>query len=739
MAKKKKAREPSVPKETVLTDKTVIRNYAREMIDIYSHELEYKNAYEAHELQEIYEYIDINTAISTLVRGVTSRELIFTSENGKVNNPEENILIEEGQKRINNIKGKINFIRELAKTAFLKITVHEVIYNDKFEIERLDFIPRELIRYDKEKKEFYIQNKLSEKIYLNNPMKWHVSIYNEDVTKPYGETLLKPILRTYEEIKYIKGKMNGIIEKYGGTIVLFGYNSKLSDEDVMKTATELKQMMDKNTVGMPTKDGNIKDNIVLLRLADLNVEIHALLMEKLERKIFQNILGSTLTLNDGSASGKGTQALGTIHQEEKEKIEDEIALFVREELDKLVDIDGLIHGYDPNQYYIEINRQQDRKKELEIKNLEQDEVNKKADLIVKLSQAGYEIEDKELQEVFGYKSLKKKEAREIPGNPFIEFSKKNTEDSNKKTLEYLERLRKRIVPEISKKIADQLKNITSIEDIRNIDTGIKEHENSLILSELWGQYLAIKDRSKISEYKKKSEFATYSEIDLQDIFNMTFNEAINWLLNREPQMYDQIQRVMERYRTNYFWIKRSTDLEVTKILYAELLKNLELGQTFDDFKNNLDIDSLGFGEDGYYLRQVFDQTMINAQAVGQWEQLQEGMQYGFIYGLYDAILDGRETDLCRMLDGKIYRLDSPFWEVYYPPNHFRCRSRVTALSEDDMTNYGYRAESGDIGTEPQKGFDKNIGSNYISGIKRYVNQKEKESEELYKKVSNYEG
>ena len=724
--KNKKPREPSY-----VTDKRVLQNIARNVIDINSYDIEYRNVYEARELQEIYEYIDINTAVSTLVRGITSRELIFTSENGKINNPEENILIEEGQKRINNIKGKINFIRELAKTPFLKITVHEVIYNDKFEIERLDFIPRELIRYDKEKKLFYIQSKLSEKIYLNNPMKWHVSIYNEDVTKPYGETLLKPILKTYEEIKYIKGKMNGIIEKYGGTIVLFGYNTALEDDEVMKTALELKKMMDGNSVGMPS-DGTLKDNLVLLRLADLNVEIHTLLMEKLEKKIFQNILGSTLTLNDGSASGKGTQALGTIHQEEKEKVEDGIALFVREELDKIIDIDGLIHGYDPNQYYIEINRQQDRKKELEIKNLEQDEVNKKADLIVKLSQAGYEIEDKELQEVFGYKSLKKKEQQIT--NPFTEFSKKNTEDSNKKTLEYLERLRRRIVPEISKKIADQIKNITSIEDIRNIDTGTKDHENSLILSELWGQYLTIKDREKV----KKKEFAEYTLEDFADIFRMPFNEAVNWLLSREPQMYDQIQRVMERYRTNYFWIKRSTDLEVTKILYAELLKNLELGQTFDDFKKNIDIESLGFGEDGYYLRQVFDQTMINAQAVGHWEQLQEGMQYGFIYGLYDAIIDGRETVICRELDGKIYRLDDPFWMNYYPPNHFKCRSRVIALSEEDLQTYGYSVTTGRPEGEPQKGFTGNIGESYLSGIKKQVNQKEKAVNELYEKVTGYE-
>lgn len=117
MAKKKKPREPS------LKDRTVLRNYAREMIDIYSHEIEYKNAYEAHELQEVFEYIDINTAISTLVRGVTSRELIFTSEQKENTNNEEKVLLEEGQKRLNNIKSKINFVKELAKTPFLKITV----------------------------------------------------------------------------------------------------------------------------------------------------------------------------------------------------------------------------------------------------------------------------------------------------------------------------------------------------------------------------------------------------------------------------------------------------------------------------------------------------------------------------------------------------------------------------------------------------------------------------------------
>ena len=710
----------------------VLRQISLRLFEIGSTNLSLNEDIDLEALNNMYNDIHVNTAIESLLRGVASRELIFKSE---INDKEEDTILLELQKRFNRIKNKTNFIKEIGKACFFGYTLHEIEYNEDFSMRRFVSIPRSKLEFDKEKKKWKIKGK--EEVYVEENGKWLMSIYDESIENFKGNTKLRAIYQIYQEINEIKKKVNAIVEKYGSVIPVFAYNTKLSDEEVKEAAKEIKAMYGENVLAIPLEDGNLKDNFFFITLNDLDIHIHNTIIEKAENKIFQNLLGGTLAV--GTGEGSNSYALGKVHETEKEKIENEISLFIRDELDKLIEIDGNIFGYESEQYYISIELPEDREKILQIENLEEDKMNKKAETIAKLTQSGYEIEDTELQEIFGYKTLKKKEQQQQITNPFTEFSKKNAEDSNKKTLEYLERLRKCIVPEISKKIADQIKNITSIEDIKNIDTGIKDHKNSLILSELWGQYLTIKDRSKVFEYKKKSEFATYSEIDLQDIFNMTFNEAINWLLNREPQMYDQIQRVMERYRTNYFWIKRSTDLEIIKTLYAELLKNLELGQTFEDFKKNIDLESLGFGEDGYYLRQVFDQTMINAQSVGQWEQLQEGMRYGFIYGLYDAILDGRETDLCRILDGKIYRLDSPFWEVYYPPNHFKCRSRVTALSEEDMTNYGYRAESGDIGTEPQKGFDKNIGVNYISGIKKYVNQKEKEAEALYKKVSNYEG
>ena len=109
----------SQPREPSYVDKATLRRIANKSIEINTFDIEYRNNFEASELQEIFEYIDINTAISTLVRGVTSRELIFTSETALKNDNEEKILLEEGQKRLNNIKGKINFLKELAKTPFL--------------------------------------------------------------------------------------------------------------------------------------------------------------------------------------------------------------------------------------------------------------------------------------------------------------------------------------------------------------------------------------------------------------------------------------------------------------------------------------------------------------------------------------------------------------------------------------------------------------------------------------------
>ena len=71
--KNKKPREPSY-----VTDKRVLQNIARNVIDINSYDIEYRNVYEARELQEIYEYIDINILLKLRLKVYFNKnEILF--------------------------------------------------------------------------------------------------------------------------------------------------------------------------------------------------------------------------------------------------------------------------------------------------------------------------------------------------------------------------------------------------------------------------------------------------------------------------------------------------------------------------------------------------------------------------------------------------------------------------------------------------------------------------------------
>lgn len=52
---------------------------------------------------------------------------------------------------------------------------------------------------------------------------------------------------------------------------------------------------------------------------------------------------------------------------------------------------------------------------------------------------------------------------------------------------------------------------------------------------------------------------------------------------------------------------------------------------------------------------------------------------------FDAILDSQTTALCQGLNGTILPINHPFWNVYYPPNHYNCRSTVRQLSSGKVT------------------------------------------------------
>ncbi|WP_130472360.1 phage minor head protein [Candidatus Magnetaquicoccus inordinatus] len=91
------------------------------------------------------------------------------------------------------------------------------------------------------------------------------------------------------------------------------------------------------------------------------------------------------------------------------------------------------------------------------------------------------------------------------------------------------------------------------------------------------------------------------------------------------------------------------------------------------------------------LETIFRTNMQTAYMAGRYKQMLENAQ-SRPYWMYVAVMDSRTRKSHATLNGRIFRYDDPVWAHIYPPNGFRCRCRVRALSESAMQRGGYELE-----------------------------------------------
>lgn len=104
-------------------------------------------------------------------------------------------------------------------------------------------------------------------------------------------------------------------------------------------------------------------------------------------------------------------------------------------------------------------------------------------------------------------------------------------------------------------------------------------------------------------------------------------------------------------------------------------------RSWNEFKREVGAIS---GKQLAWLRTEYDSAIGGAQMAAKWQQIQAQKDH-FPFLQFDAILDGKTTKICSSLDGVIRPVDDPFWQTYYPPNHYLCRSTVRQLAEGIVT------------------------------------------------------
>ncbi|MGL5123257.1 MAG: phage portal protein family protein [Fusobacteriaceae bacterium] len=664
-----------------------------------------KSELDIESIEKIIKDIDINSALNKISRAVAGREYTIETDNEKLKNKLEEIQLLFKNIKFNRI---FNF---MLKARLYGFSCFEIIYNENYEIDSLIPIPHKNVSYnDKEKKwELKIGDKVIEITYD----KFLLCIHEWTPSKITGQSILESCNASFLDKELFKNQLRGISKKYGDVIVMFPFEAGEDEKETRQRAEAIKEAKGGNVIGIPIENfggsngSNLKDNLQLIKLSDLDPEIYTKL-EKIEKvKIMQNILGSTLTMDAGE---KGTQALGTIHMDAETQVVEECCSFISDSLGNLFKSLMVIKGEDYSEFYFKLSPPNNINIQLEIEKKEEEVKSFKLDNFLKLKETGYKANLDFISESLGID--KKYLVEELNS---IEFSKKKNlndllESERAFKINILKKAEEAFMKKFQNSLYEQTKKyITELDEnnIKPINFNFDDFEEHSFIVQL------------ISEIGIEKTIEFESEINP---FKIKFSEAISYAMSKKPVLFNSIDSKQEKLKDNVFWIKKSTDIKATEKVLSSLQKSVETGGTFKEWKKDIEnvADKAGLGNEGWYSANIYRTNMSTFYSVGEYEKNMEN-KANKPYWFYDGIQDNRQSSTCQQLDGKIYKSDDPIWSSIYPPNHFMCRSKVTALDNEDLKDYDLKVSKpsaaikkldlGDFKGNPAKGYWENLKKN----------------------------
>lgn len=678
----------------------------------------YNETLSSEKVEKIIQDIDIASALQKLERAVSGRKLLI-----KAKSVENSELEKEIQQRFSNIKFN-RILNHLITARYFGYSCFEIVYNEDFSISTLIPITFDYVYYDNQNKLWKVKIGTNE-IPLTRE-KFLLCIHKWNPAQPKGKSIFECCHQAFIDKTMFQRQLREIAEQYGDIIVIYPYDINMEEEEKEELRKSVEDLKGKKSIGAPvdfSDEFDLKKVIEFVKLSDLDPGIYTELENREKEKLIQNILGSTLTMDNGG--GTGSYSLGEVHKKGFDEVVEEICKFVSDSLFQLLEIDSNFFGYNPKNFEFVLEKicteadkiEQDKEKE-NLKSI-------KLDNMLKLSNIGYKLTKSYIAEFLGIDEKSLEESPTPMSNGFLrgEFSKnkldellERVKEQDDKFVGMLKEISIDWANDISKQLKDSLKNIKKFEDIEKIECDFVDYKDQMLISYLKG-FLEDED--------------DYFDDDF-DPFKVEPDKAINYFLEKKPSLFEKIDIFQEDINEKYFYIKHSTSLETTKALYKNLLITLKDGKTFKEWIEMSEevLNRTGFGKNPWYLEMVYRTNMMSAYVAGATYH-QELNKSNKPYGMYDAIEDGRTTDICKMLNGKVYPLDHEFWSYYLPPNHYSCRSKRIALSKDDLNEYGLKVSNvitQDI--KDLKGVMKSFYGNQVNNLKKNIKNKENEIESI---------
>lgn len=208
--------------------------------------------------------------------------------------------------------------------------------------------------------------------------------------------------------------------------------------------------------------------------------------------------------------------------------------------------------------------------------------------------------------------------------------------------------------------------------------------------------------------------------DLSAVFKKAPKEAVRYLAEKRNQPSDGWETVSAQQHQHAFTVAQTAGFDVLGDIKSAIEQARDQGWTHKQFQDNLRpllrekgwwgqaIDPAtgeilktypGTSRPVRYgtparLKLIYDTNMATSYGAGRRER-QLATAKLFPYWRYVAVMDGRTRPTHRALNGKVFPADHPIWALIYPPQGFRCRCIVQALTQADVDRRGIQVEGYD--------------------------------------------
>ena len=178
--------------------------------------------------------------------------------------------------------------------------------------------------------------------------------------------------------------------------------------------------------------------------------------------------------------------------------------------------------------------------------------------------------------------------------------------------------------------------------------------------------------------------------------DFVFTDAVKFLKGKQVLTTEEYRLLEKESRAKAFTVSGYTSLEVLQEFLDALLKAVEEGTTKEQFLENMNqfLEERGYeGINPWKSDTIFRTNLQTAFNAGHYKSMTDKTTMKLRpYWQYQTAGDENVRDSHAAMEGKVYPADDPIWDVWYPPNGFRCRCIVVSLTKAQVERMGLPVE-----------------------------------------------